>query len=246
MSARLAEYATARLRSRIPAARTVPVDLVKVAAVLGVSGIVLADDMVEDGRLEQRGGTAQIFVSSRAGVERRRYTIAHELGHLLLADPERDTIARRMRCDDDIERFCDAFAAALLLPRDLVLPYRGQVEQLGIIRELAARTRTSLAAVTVRLSEVAGWNASLLHWRRNENGWIYRWGAALPSDVHRRLRSAPTTSQALDLLRANGRQDQAAQVPMLVGRLPVEIEGQLSIRGRSAIGLVHVPNPSSR
>lgn len=244
MNARLAEYATARLRSRLPAARSVPVDLVEVATALGVSEIVLADDMVEDGRLEQRAGTARIFVSSRAGVERRRYTIAHELGHLLLADPERDTIARRMRCDDDVERFCDAFAAALLLPRDLVLPYRDQEERLAAIRELAARTRTSLAAATVRLNEVAGWEASLVHWRRNDNGWTYRWGAALPSDVHRRFRSAPTTSQVLDLLRRNGAKDQAAQVPMLVGRRPVVIEGQLSIRGRSAIGLVHFPNPS--
>jgi hypothetical protein len=215
-----------------------PLDLVQVAAALGVHEISLMPDLVEDGRLEQRSGTARILVSQRASVERRRYTIAHELGHLLLADPEGDVIARRMRSDDDVERFCDAFAAALLLPRELIRPYRRHTEQLSVLRDIAQQTRTSLAAVAVRLNELAGWSTALLHWRRDAGCWTYRWGAAVPTPVHRRLRSAPTTSVVLDELRAKGRHDQHAHVPMLVARRPVWLTGEFSARGPSAIGLV--------
>lgn len=238
MNAGLAERAAEEVRRRIPAARSVPINLSAVATALGVSEIVLAQNLVEDGRLEQRGGTARIFVNERAGYERRRYTIAHELGHLLLAEPERDTIARRMKCDDDVERFCDAFAAALLLPRDLVRAYRREAECLATVRDLAQQTRTSLAAVTVRLNELAGWRSAVVHWRYVDGTWTYRWGAAVPTDVHRRLRSAPGTSDSLDRLRERGAHDQHARIPVLIGRRAFEIDGEFSVRGTSAIGLV--------
>lgn len=52
-----------------------------------------------------------VFICYNCGgenIERRRFTIAHELGHLLLNIPDRHR--------DKEEKFCDAFASELILP----------------------------------------------------------------------------------------------------------------------------------
>lgn len=147
-----------------------------------------------------------------------------------------------MKADDEVERFCDNFAAALLLPRALILAdYQQRPHTLATVRHLAARTDTSLAAATVRLNEVAGWPHALLHWKRADPGWRYRWGAGLPTALHRRLRSAPETSGLLDELGARGSRDQPAEIPMRVGRSSMSVRGDISIRGRSAVALVTFP-----
>ena len=55
-----------------------------------------------------------VLNSSIEEVTRRRFTALHELGHLLLQ------IADSVE-EGDIERICDAFAAAMLLPKELLI-----------------------------------------------------------------------------------------------------------------------------
>lgn len=239
MTPRLADDLARQLRQHLTLARTLPVDVERLARRLGVTEIVRVPRLVEDGRLEQMNGHTRVLLASEASVERQRYTIAHEIGHLLLTDPERDTIARRMQSDDEIERFCDAFAAALLLPREVVYSeYRSRKRKLNTVRHLAHRTGTSLAAATVRLNEVAHWRRALLHWKRGENGWRYRWGAAIPVSLHQRLRSAPSTSATLDRLCSRGGNDQRTLVSLRVGRTLLDLPCEVSVRGRSAVALV--------
>lgn len=239
MTGGLAERVAAQLRTHLPLARTFPVDVEALARQLGVNEILRVTDLVEDGRLERRDGHVRVLLAARSNRQRQRYTLAHEIGHLLLADPDRDTIARRMKTDDEVERFCDGFAAALLLPRDIIsAEYRAMPPTLAALRRIAEQSDTSLAAATVRLHEVVGWPHALLHWKRTERGWTYRWGAAVPMTYHRRLRSAPDTSARLDDLALRSRSDQRAEITMRVGPTVLRLHGEISVRGSSAVGLM--------
>ena len=71
-----------------------PVDVERLARQLGVDEIVRAP-LVEDGRLERRRGSTRIRLRNDISHQRMRFTIAHELGHLLLSDPASDLVARR-------------------------------------------------------------------------------------------------------------------------------------------------------
>lgn len=242
MSYQVAERLARQVRDCLPVARCLPVDVHELARQLGVVEIMYESDLVEDGRLELRGGKARVFLATRANRHRRRFTLAHELAHLLLAEPRQDTIARRMRTDNEIERFCDDFAAALLLPRHLILDdYAKRPPVLSTVRHLAARTDTSMAAATVRLSQVAQWPHALLHWKRTDSTWRYRWGAGVPAELHRRLRSAPETSAHLEILAAQGTKDQYADIAMHTGHATISLRCEISIRARSAIALAVFP-----
>ena len=84
MTARLAERIAEQLRNQLPRARELPLDVEGLAVDLGVDEIIRMDGLVEDGRLEQCGGHIRVLVASRASLKRQRYTIAHEIGHLVL------------------------------------------------------------------------------------------------------------------------------------------------------------------
>ena len=63
-----------------------------------------------------------IIINRNFNVERKRFTLMHELGHLLLKiNPE--------FTPKEVERICDRFAGAVLLPREVVF------EQIGIKRQ---------------------------------------------------------------------------------------------------------------
>lgn len=73
-----------------------------------------------------------IVVDSGWPGDRQRFTLAHELGHILLGD--------RLSPDLDVEKACHRFAGAFLLPRDAVRqalgPHRHDLEpqELGLLK----------------------------------------------------------------------------------------------------------------
>ena len=82
---------------------------------------------------------------------RRRFTIAHEVGHFILHPgrlaPERSGMANEaMRLD---EREADLFAAELLMPEHMVR--RATLEEGADARVLADRFEVSEAAMSLRL-----------------------------------------------------------------------------------------------
>ena len=107
-----------------------------------------------------------VAVSSAWREEARIFTLFHELGHLLLrgssACLER---VGRLR-NDPIERWCERFAAAVLLPGAAIdqilqrIGSTGRVQELSVARTVARKARVSLRAATLRLIEVgvAGWD----------------------------------------------------------------------------------------
>jgi IrrE N-terminal-like domain len=214
-----------------------PVDLAAVAEALGVSRIEVMP-MTEEGRLEQRGGRASIWLRADAPIQRRRFTLAHELGHLVLADPDRDFTAHRMWSSPDREeRFCDAFAASLLLPRGWIFAeLSGKPENLTTLRELANATSASMSASLVRLRELLHWRCSLLYWRQADGQWALLYSAGVPRTIHNRVTSAPATRDAIGEI-ARRRTSEVTTIPLMIGGVQQRVRAEVASRGSAVLAL---------
>jgi hypothetical protein len=114
-----------QLLNHIPGAFRAPVDVEAIAATLGID--VVGDEMPEDGLIEYDGVNAPTvrLGNASASVKRRRFTLAHELGHAVLhlkigeacAMP-RDTFGEGT--SPPLEAQANAFAANLLVPFELL------------------------------------------------------------------------------------------------------------------------------
>ncbi len=141
---------------------------IKVRKILGISDICALDNLTDklednnflilsidydekfDGFCEYVDGLAFIILSSR-GYERNRFTLAHELGHLILN-------FKKGLSDLEKEKYCDAFASALLMPKKAMkheMDFNGKEGVRNVsINELlliANEYKVSLNAVIMRL-----------------------------------------------------------------------------------------------
>ena len=137
------------------------VDVEALAEALGISVQYerLASDM--SGVLLVENGTASVAINESHHRNRQRFTLAHEIGHVLLhADEDRLFVDRRFfrnewsskgELREEIE--ANAFAASLLMPRRFVTqciePGAG-ITELDVFR-LATRFEVSEQAMTLRL-----------------------------------------------------------------------------------------------
>lgn len=169
MPARRPEREAERLLERT-GLRAVPVRVDVVAKKLGVE---ISEQPLEDsisGLLYRDGERTVIGVNKAQPPARRRFTLGHELGHLVM-HPGRPLVldsSIRVNWRDDAAAGSDreeveanAFAAALLMPADLV---RAEIEQLlrepeaartktleKVVKQLARRFRVSEQAMHFRL-----------------------------------------------------------------------------------------------
>jgi Zn-dependent peptidase ImmA (M78 family) len=87
----------------------------------------------ESGFVLRDGGRRIIGVNTRTSPRRQRFTIAHEIGHLLLHEGKPLIVDHSVRIDwrdevsamatDDQEIMANAFAAALLMPAELIFTH---------------------------------------------------------------------------------------------------------------------------
>ena len=216
-----------------------PIDIEHLVSQLGVNQVIEAH-LIEDGRMERSGDRTRIIVRSGLSREKRRFTIAHELCHVLLSDPRSELVAtRHIIGRDEEERFCEDFAAALLLPWAWVrsVAYK-RPRTLHSLRVVSGRANTSLASACVRLNEVLGWQRSLLHWKHDGAKWRFRWAAGLPSGFEKRIRSAPQTGPLLDALVDGG--DVMTRLVIMVGGQQRDVPAQISVRRGSALALAQL------
>lgn len=82
-----------------------------------------------DGLSATIGGSPLIVLSSEWPGDRQRFTLAHELGHLVLSG--------RLAPDVDEEKACDYFAGAFLMPRKIVIEALGKTRHKFELQELA-------------------------------------------------------------------------------------------------------------
>lgn len=166
-----------------------------------------------DGRLEMdAAGRFVVVVESRQHWLRQRFTIAHELAHIVLFSEFADEpdALRHLRSPElwsVVERACNAAAAELLMPADDVGAAIGRagLDPRGL-SELRLRYAVSWSALLVRLSEVLCVPVAVFRCHARNNSESEQWrvhrfyGAAhgvwLPAGMTTRHLSVPVVEQA--------------------------------------------------
>jgi hypothetical protein len=100
-------------------------------------------------------GTRRVMVRRRDPPRRKRYTVAHELAHLLLAHASEDAGLRLGWYEE--ERLCERFASNALIPGDELVDHlqtHPPAPALSWLKYAADRFHVSLSALTIALGEV--------------------------------------------------------------------------------------------
>lgn len=131
--------------------------LTEIAEALGMS--IILDKIDGDGYLIEFGRScAEILVKADAESTRRRFTIAHELGHWVV-NRSMEKCACRSSKTSNIESWCNRFAASLLLPTSWIYRFVGQYTQLGDSRVVFSGSsvfRVSRTTFYRRLHDIYG------------------------------------------------------------------------------------------
>jgi len=94
----------------------------------------------------------EIVVNGRHSLFRRRFTIAHEIGHWYLRhEGALFLLAGERNCRDDQERSSSVFAAELLMPGPLL---RAEIPLAHDLRTLCRRFQVSEVALSYQLSDL--------------------------------------------------------------------------------------------
>ena len=155
-------------------------DIRAVASALGV-GIEETDVASFDGALVRVKGTTEGLIAVRQTIreeEKKNFTIAHELGHLLLPGHEDSSVCLR----SDVETWdsglpkqeieANEFAGELLMPTRLLTGLlSGRTPSFELIDSLARGFSTSLTATAYRLVQVTGYACAVV-W---SEGGIKKW-----------------------------------------------------------------------
>lgn len=156
---------------------------------LGVSRIIEEPLRYEGGVFELPNGERVIKLKANSTFSRKRFTLAHEIGHLLLGRP-----GLRSSCgeDRDLERACDTIASELLMPTDEAVPF---VKQLGRpspekLTAVASRFQVSLQAAAFRVHrDLRLWKCFIGCWQRHPEiktdwfvGYSRRWDRVEPDE----------------------------------------------------------------
>ena len=122
-----------------------PTDLSQVGGKLGVQEICY-ERFPGSGELHKTKDGYRILCSSDQPHARQRFTVAHELGHVIVERTGRGA----PRVGKGVERVCDMLAAELLMPRrEFEWRVPGEVGFVDI-RDLARTFDTSVAATAIR------------------------------------------------------------------------------------------------
>lgn len=140
---------------------SVPVDIAHFAAAANAKIKVNRDlNDAESGQTFPHGGKNVIIVNGNHREERQRFTVLHEIAHIVLNLPSQhhgdhmstsDLFSYRQRPKEEI--LCDVFAAECLLPSD---HFKKDIEDidvsLGVVKRLAERYKASLASTGSRFA----------------------------------------------------------------------------------------------
>ena len=98
--------------------KELPVDVVGLCRRMGIRVQYYIPQDDNDGFCTMVRGKPRIFVSKLCSAERQRFTIAHELGHILLGHLGLDGLVNREPApgDNEIEREANVFASRILAP----------------------------------------------------------------------------------------------------------------------------------
>ncbi len=159
-----------------------PTDLEVLAHRVDVTDIRQDGAMLVPGELRKLRDGLVVFLLPNLTKTRRRFTLAHELGHAFF-----ERTGRRPPPSRELEQLCDKFAAEFLMPRRMFVSFAGQHPDLPRVHELCQRFETGLLSTLGRVSDIYRYRAIEL--RGGEVVW-------------RRRLSAPALHQVSDQLQA--------------------------------------------
>src|SRR5688572_21203506 len=151
----------ARQLIREAAITTIPVDVARYAA-LAKARIEIRNNLDDDesGQTFALGGQNIILVNGNHREERQRFTVLHEIGHIVLDLPSQhggkkltttDLVSYRRRPPEEV--LCDVFAAECLLPYDF---FKKDIDDVDIsfdaVRAIAGKYKASVASTGSRLA----------------------------------------------------------------------------------------------
>jgi len=129
---------------------------------------------------------------------RKRFTLAHELGHYILPTHAQQSVACRSSA---IERWtpsmppaeleANRFAASILMPQPLLLAFLRAEPSLTHARNIAAQCNTSLTAATYRLVEVSSFPIALVWSTAGRRSWYHR-----SPEFHRGIELGPVAPES--------------------------------------------------
>ena len=195
----------------------VPVDIESLAAAANAKIKIVHDlDDAESGQTTQYRGKHFIIVNGNHKETRQRFTVLHEIAHIVLGLPSQhhgsklttDLLMRYRRRPEE-EILCDVFAAECLLPYDVFSKDVGDVDvSLDAVKTLAQEYKASLTATGSRFALnakepcafVLSEEGSVRYVSRSRflnelKGWI-NFNVSVPkrSVAHRLFRNEPNTN----------------------------------------------------
>jgi IrrE N-terminal-like domain len=207
----------------------------------GIRRIIEQPRMSKAGRLGIQCGEVAVFVRASASSV-FRFTLAHELGHYLLFSEEGVPLRDQVQ-NISWERYCNAFASQLLVPRPWL---RGTYElhrpSLLVALEVAREAECSAAVAVAALNDTLGWNVALMVWscHGDQSEW-YAPTCILPDRARRHIEPLPATCEIL----ASVRKFSFAELPLLVDGCPVKWRCELHRDGNQVLTLA-VEQPQAR
>ena len=127
------------------------------------------------GQAQFHGSNLQISASflSKTNYFRRRFSIAHELGHIILrklvSPLTNSEIIAANKFHYEEEALCNLFAASLLTPKQLILQYLQEADKItpNLVDQIAGDFRVNRESVLRRIAQLT--NSILLLWKKTNN-----------------------------------------------------------------------------
>jgi len=178
-----AEAVRKALEASIPgiAQSVIPINVESAARFVGIEQITEVETSAFDGLLSAtRSGTYVATLRKGQSESRKRFTLAHELGHVIV----HTSIGRRapvttnelFHCqattpeEKEEERLCDLLASQLLMPQP---QFAQAIQEIGVsaetIPDIAQRFAVSLEAVSKRLLAVLPYEMGIGYWYLSDN-----------------------------------------------------------------------------
>lgn len=158
-----------------------PVDVQAAAKYVGIEQVVDSEMTDCDGLLSSTpSGTYIASLRKGQGNVRKRFTLAHEVGHAIIYQSighHSAAMDGQLRCragnadERDEERLCDLIAAELLMPR---VQFGNVMEETGVcastVPGIAQRFGVSLQAAGRRVAQILPYDIGIGLWATNEDG----------------------------------------------------------------------------
>jgi Zn-dependent peptidase ImmA (M78 family) len=179
-----AEAARKALEANIPgvAQSAIPINVESAARFVGIEQITEVETSAFDGLLSAtRSGTYIATLRKGQSESRKRFTLAHELGHVIVhgsvGRPPPVGAEELFQCrattpaEKEEERLCDLIASQLLMPQ---AQFARVIQEIGVSAEtvpaIARRFAVSLEAVSTRLVGLLPYEVGIGYWYLSDDG----------------------------------------------------------------------------